>query len=133
WPGKCPLWVGNGHPEDKHQCPLYPRKRTLPAHVGMSALCQKRTFDAPLQIENALRAAALPWPHLRTSSTVGKNACGSVRPRAAAVLALMANSNLVGCSTGMSPGFVPRRILSTIRRPFGTDRGRQVHKTSDHP
>jgi hypothetical protein len=26
------------------ECPLYPRKRTLVARVGMSALCQKRTL-----------------------------------------------------------------------------------------
>ena len=25
-------------------CSLYPRKRTLVPHVGMSALCQKRTY-----------------------------------------------------------------------------------------
>jgi hypothetical protein len=30
-----------------------------------------------------------------------------------AVVRLMMRSNLVGCSTGMSPGFAPRRILST--------------------
>jgi hypothetical protein len=38
---------------------------------------------------------------------------GIVRPRALAVLRLIASSNLVGCSTGMSAGFTPRRILST--------------------
>src|SRR5262249_24565071 len=27
----------------QRQCPLYPQKRTLIEHVGMSALCQKRT------------------------------------------------------------------------------------------
>src|SRR4029077_4674432 len=37
-----------------------------------------------------------------------------VRPSTFAVLRLMTRSNLVGCSTGISPGFVPRRILSTI-------------------
>jgi hypothetical protein len=29
---------------DEVRCPLYPRKRTLIERVGMSALCQKRTF-----------------------------------------------------------------------------------------
>ncbi|MBI1996211.1 MAG: hypothetical protein HYU31_12865 [Deltaproteobacteria bacterium] len=42
-------------------------------------------------------------------STIG----GIVRPRALAVLRLSTNSNLIGCSTGMSAGFVPLRILST--------------------
>src|SRR5262245_16676731 len=36
-----------------------------------------------------------------------------VRPSAWAVLRLMTSSNLVGCSTGKSAGFVPFRILST--------------------
>ena len=34
-------------------------------------------------------------------------------PSAFAVTMLVARSNLVGCSTGISPGFAPRRILST--------------------
>jgi hypothetical protein len=60
-----------------------------------------------------------PWPHLLwNSSTLARNVCGIVRPRAAAVLTLMASSNLVGCSTGISLGFVPRRILSTISAAF---------------
>ena len=29
-----------------NECPLYPQKRTLAAHAGMSALCQKRTLAA---------------------------------------------------------------------------------------
>src|SRR5207245_2861432 len=40
--------------------------------------------------------------------------CGIFRPSAFAVLRLMTSSNLVGCSTGRSPGFVPRRMLSTL-------------------
>jgi len=36
-----------------------------------------------------------------------------VRPRSFAVFRLITNSNLVGCSTGKSPGFAPLRILST--------------------
>jgi len=38
---------------------------------------------------------------------------GIVRPRALAVLRLIASSNFVGCSTGRSAGFAPLRILST--------------------
>ena len=38
--------------------------------------------------------------------------CGIVRPRAFAVFRLITSSNLVGCSTGRSAGFVPLRILS---------------------
>jgi len=38
---------------------------------------------------------------------------GTSRPSALAVVRLMTRSNLVGCSTGMSPGFATRRSRST--------------------
>jgi hypothetical protein len=52
-------------------------------------------------------------PHSITSSARSRNASGIVSPSAFAVVRLMTRSNLVGCSTGMSAGFAPRRILST--------------------
>src|SRR5262249_7099520 len=55
----------------------------------------------------------LAAPHSITSSARARSGGGIVRPRAFAVVRLMTRLNLVGCSTGMSPGFVPRRILST--------------------
>src|SRR5262249_19932117 len=51
--------------------------------------------------------------HSITSSARTMIDGGMVMPSALAVLALITNSNCVGCSTGMSAGFVPRRILST--------------------
>ena len=48
-----------------------------------------------------------------TSSAWASRVGGTSRPSAWAVVKLMTRSNLVGCSTGMSPGFAPRRILST--------------------
>src|SRR5215831_2639082 len=39
---------------------------------------------------------------------------GIVRPRACAVLRLITNSNVVGCSIGRSAGLAPFRILSTM-------------------
>src|SRR5262249_40068946 len=51
--------------------------------------------------------------HSITSSARSRNASGIVRPSALAVVKLMTRSNLVGCSIGISPGFAPRRILST--------------------
>src|SRR5262249_42537056 len=36
-------WVNNGHSASFGRCPLYPRKRTSPSAVAMSASCQKRT------------------------------------------------------------------------------------------
>src|SRR5262245_52793430 len=48
-----------------------------------------------------------------TSSARASRVSGRVRPSAFAVVRLMTRSNLVGCSTGTSPGLAPRRILST--------------------
>src|SRR5262249_32403988 len=81
-------------------CLLCPRKRTSLACLGMSALCQKRTH-------------AVQQIYSITSSARSSNVSGIVRPSAFAVVRLTTRSNLVGCSTGMSAGFVPRRILST--------------------
>src|SRR5262249_51858775 len=51
--------------------------------------------------------------HSITSSARSRNGSGIVSPSAFAVVRLMMRANFVGCSTGMSPGFAPRRILST--------------------
>jgi hypothetical protein len=42
-----------------------------------------------------------------TWSARNRSVCGIVRPRAFAVFRLMTSSNLVGCSTGRSPGWLP--------------------------
>src|SRR5262245_48501611 len=55
-----------------------------------------------------------PPDHSITWSARSRNDSGMVKPSAFAVVRLMTRSNLVGCSTGMSPGFAPRRILSTM-------------------
>jgi hypothetical protein len=47
------------------------------------------------------------------SSASTSRLSGIVNPSAFAVLRLITRSNLVGCSTGISFGLVPRRILST--------------------
>jgi hypothetical protein len=57
--------------------------------------------------------AALSRPYSITSSARSKKDSGIVKPSALAVVRLMTRSNLVGCCTGKSAGFVPRRILST--------------------
>src|SRR6516165_2430441 len=51
--------------------------------------------------------------HSITSSARSRKDSGIVSPSALAVVRLMMRSNFLGCSTGMSPGFAPRRILST--------------------
>src|SRR5262249_40428948 len=54
-----------------------------------------------------------PSDHSITSSPRTRNASGICNPSTLAVVRLTARSNLVGCSTGRSAGFAPRRILST--------------------
>jgi hypothetical protein len=51
--------------------------------------------------------------HSMTSSARASSDGGRVRPKVFAVCKLITNSNRVGCSTGRSAGFAPRRILST--------------------
>ena len=51
--------------------------------------------------------------HSIISSARSRNDLGIVMPIALAVVTLITSSNFVGCSTGISPGFMPRRILST--------------------
>src|SRR5262249_42318245 len=49
--------VKSGHFDMSDQCPLYPQKRTLVEPLGMSALCQKRTFfkqDATLDLSTVV-------------------------------------------------------------------------------
>src|SRR5262249_52817365 len=53
-----------------------------------------------------------PVDHWMISSARTRMDCGIVNPRAVAVLRLMTNSNLVGCSMGSSAGLAPLRILS---------------------
>jgi hypothetical protein len=50
-----------------------------------------------------------------TLSARTNNDSGTVTPIALAVLRLIANSNLVGCSTGMLAGFTPRRSCASWR------------------
>src|SRR4029453_8819480 len=51
--------------------------------------------------------------HSIASSARARSVGGISRPSTLAVVRLMMRSNLVGCSTGMSAGFAPPRILST--------------------
>ena len=59
------------------------------------------------------RSEIAPADHSITSSARASSIGGTSRPSALAVIRLMTKLNLVGCSTGMSAGFAPRRILST--------------------
>src|SRR4051812_6465477 len=51
--------------------------------------------------------------HSITSSLSASSVGGIARPSDLAVLRLITSSNLVGCSTGKSPGFAPFKMRST--------------------
>ena len=58
---------------------------------------------APARLRRSVR-------HSITSSAATSSLSGTVRPSALAVLRLMTSSNLVGCTTGSSPGLAPLRM-----------------------
>src|SRR5438105_6956570 len=81
-----------------------------------SDLSASRTARPSRHREEATCRAASERPpvhHWITSSARSSIVGGIVSPSALAVLRLITNSNLVGCSIGRSPAFAPRRILST--------------------
>jgi hypothetical protein len=66
--------------------------------------------------------------HSMTSSARNRTDCGTAIPSVLAVLRLIARTNFVGCSIGMSPGLAPFRILSTklAARQAAVDLGRKL-------
>src|SRR2546425_7156698 len=96
---------------------LHFRITLCPRHQHTDAPHPLALLRAHRQRPGSCRAAEkgdeLASLHSITSSARSKNDSGIVRPSALAVVRFMTRSNLVGCSTGMSPGFAPRRILST--------------------
>src|SRR5262249_59496485 len=81
----------------------YPRN--FPRLLGVSR--EWRGQDAPTHAADERSPV-----HYRMISSARTNSdCGIVRPSALAVLRLITNSNLVGCSTGRSAGFGPLLIF----------------------
>ena len=69
--------------------------------------------DRPRRRRAAKERDELAPLHSITSSASASSVGATSSPSALAVVWLMTRSNLVGCSTGISAGFVPWRILST--------------------
>src|SRR5262245_48542898 len=88
---------GQEHPDAPHRVLLLRPCRERP--------CRRRSAEQ--------RDELAATDHSITSSARASNVGGTVMPSALAVVRLMTRSNLVGCSTGISAGFAPRRILST--------------------
>ena len=78
-----------------------------PLLTGLSPAGMAASLAAPATCVHRI------WSYSITSSARASRVGGIVSPSALAVFRLMTSSNLVGCSTGRSAGFAPRRILST--------------------
>src|SRR5919106_2562704 len=96
------------------------RRPAAASAVGSSGLLA-RAHDVTQHSAALARIKALL--HLRIASARAKNVFGILRPIAFAVLRLMASSNFVGCSMGMSFGCLPCRILCTNLAPCRTEAG----------
>src|SRR5262245_31539213 len=122
------LNVMAGHPSDRPESLTQRLKIKLCIRIVLSYAQQHADASHPLGLlrarrerQRGRRAAEqrdeLAAFHLCvqsiTSSASASSLSGIWRPRVLAVVRLMMSSNLLGCSTGISPGFVPRRILST--------------------
>ena len=90
----------------------------LPARAARQLPDQSTTLrvDSSSTDDPRLRAALpgsdISQRHSINSLARSRNVSGIVSPSALAVVRLIMRSNLVGCSTGMSAGFAPRKILS---------------------
>src|SRR5262249_38499999 len=96
-----------------------------PDHRKFGGLLRARR-DRPRGCRAAEQGDELAPFHSITSSARASSVGGTVRPSACAVIRLMTSSNFVACSTGRSPGFAPRKILSTYsaaRRNMSGTRG----------
>ena len=81
-------------------------------HANASCILLRACCEWP-RGSTAEQRDELSTPHSITSSASASKLGGISRPIALAVLRLTANSNLVGCWTGSSLGFSPRRMRST--------------------
>src|SRR4051794_26660148 len=98
-----PPMTGSGHSRPRrfwmhiHPCPILPDSDGRPSEFGLSRNANSRHWRA----------------YSITSSASASNVGGTSRPRECAVLRLITNSNLVGCTTGSSAGFSPLRTRPT--------------------
>src|SRR5262249_32706071 len=84
-----------------------------PLHVCLPSVSDRRADILDRQLRARKRHMHCSIAYSITSSARASRVGGTSRPSALAVFRLIANSYLVGCSTGRSAGFAPLRILST--------------------
>ena len=89
------------------------------SNCALQPVSTVRTTNQIADLNRFILSSLCVWfchcaPYLMILSALASTFGGIVRPICFAVFRLITNSNFVGCSTGMSAGFVPLRILSTI-------------------
>src|SRR5262249_42580853 len=94
--------------------------------LALLRACRERPRDCRAAEERNEVAALHLYAHSITSSASSRRSRGIVNPSVLAVLRLIASSNLVGCSIGMSPGLAPLRILPTNTAACLNSAGRSV-------
>src|SRR5262249_55554928 len=95
-----PIWIVRSGTGDEHANTMGP----------VWLLRARRERPSRRAAEQGNETASL---HSITSSARSRIAGGSVTPSALAVLRLTTSWNFVGCSIGISEGFVPLRIFAT--------------------
>ena len=100
------LWVAAPTPRRLRE----PSSAELAAEVA--TMERRRTDDALWSVDAARAIRDSASVHRIKSSARSSSDFGTVIPSAFAVLRLITSSNFIGCSTGISPGFLPLKILS---------------------
>src|SRR6187200_3336320 len=95
-----------------HAIAVYASQPTSPLTTQHSLPSGRYSLLGP--VFHRLDRTSFAWrTHSITSSARPNRVVGTSRPSALAVLRLITNSNLVGCSTGRSAALAPFKILST--------------------
>ncbi len=119
-----------GHAKDRRLFPLQQFHERLPAYFGFwifdfrlsdresrtrsQEFSSTRVLPNPNPSESPYSSLFTPNSHLMILLARANTSGGIVMPSCFAVFRLMTKSNFLGRSTGMSAGFVPLRIISTI-------------------
>src|SRR5262245_48871927 len=101
-----------------------PTPQSLPGFLAQAL--EESVFDHIASLSEASVHDGAALHYSITSSASASSFSGTVSPSALAVLRLIANSNLVGCSTGSSAGLAPCRIRCTYQAPRLNRSGRGV-------
>ena len=116
---RLPSGPGEMRADRPRQCQAMRRRGTRSPASPAAARAPRAATPAapPSSVMNSRRFIRSPRRRARAASA------GTSRPSAFAALRLMTSSNLVGCSTGRSPGFAPSENLDNLPGDLPIDFG----------